>query len=76
MALYKPVEVKTRPNYRLWVKFTDGIEGEIDLAHLVGKGVFALWQKPGEFERCESVTVENSLRLRMLICALMQFTCR
>jgi len=39
--MFKPIQVKVLPNYKLWVKYTDGVEGEIDLSHLVGKGVFS-----------------------------------
>jgi hypothetical protein len=46
-----PVEVKALPNYRLWLRYTDGVTGEVDLSHLAGHGVFALWNEPGEFER-------------------------
>jgi hypothetical protein len=49
--MLKPVEVRALPNYRLWVKYTDGVAGEIDLSHLVGKGVFAHWQDYHFFER-------------------------
>ena len=46
-----PVEVKALPNYRLWLRYADGVTGEVDLSHLAGQGVFALWNEPGEFER-------------------------
>lgn len=49
--MFKPVAVKTLPDYRLWLRYADGIEGEVDLAHLVGQGVFRLWDVPGAFER-------------------------
>ena len=39
------------PGYRLWVRFSDGVEGEISLADLVGKGVFASWNDPEEFAK-------------------------
>ncbi len=46
-----PVEVKPLDNYRLWVKYLDGIEGVVDLSDLAGKGVFALWNDYREFEK-------------------------
>ena len=46
----RPVEVRPRPNYRLWLQYDDGTQGEIDLTHLVGQGVFAAWQDVGFFE--------------------------
>ncbi|MCX7839868.1 MAG: DUF2442 domain-containing protein, partial [Anaerolineae bacterium] len=38
-----PIEVKPLENYRIWLKYSDGREGIVDLSHLAGKGVFALW---------------------------------
>jgi len=46
-----PVEVKALPNYRLWLRYADGVAGEIDLSHLVGQGVFASWTDPREFQK-------------------------
>ncbi|MBI4208785.1 MAG: DUF2442 domain-containing protein [Deltaproteobacteria bacterium] len=48
--MFKPVEVKALPNYKLWVKFSDRIEGEVDLSPLVGKGVFSLWKDSRAFQ--------------------------
>ena len=45
------VEAKALPPYRVWVRFSDGVSGEVDLSHLLGKGLFARWRQPGEFER-------------------------
>jgi hypothetical protein len=59
--LYQVEAVEAKPHYRLWVRFADGVEGEVDLSQLVGKGVFALWNDPKEFEKVyvdpESFTV-------------------
>jgi hypothetical protein len=49
--IHKIVAAKALPNYRLWVSFEDGIEGEVDLSDLVGKGVFQVWQDPVEFAK-------------------------
>jgi hypothetical protein len=46
-----PTEVKPLDNYRLWVKFSDGVEGIVDLSEYAGKGVFALWSDYREFEK-------------------------
>ncbi len=48
--MFKPVEVKALPNYKLWLRYEDGTAGEVDLAHLAGKGVFALWNDYKAFE--------------------------
>lgn len=49
--MFHPIQVKALPGYRLWIKYADGTEGQIDLSHLVGKGVFALWEDKDTFER-------------------------
>jgi len=41
--MFDPVEVEARSDYRLWVRYADGTEGEVDLSHLAGRGVFELW---------------------------------
>ena len=49
--MYKLIQIKALPNYMLWVKFSDGVEGEADLSHLAGKGVFSLWNDYSAFEK-------------------------
>jgi hypothetical protein len=45
------LEVKPLEKYKLWLKFSDQTSGEVDLSHLAGKGVFALWNAPGKFQQ-------------------------
>ncbi len=47
----RPLEVKALDNYRLWLRYSDGTEGIVDLSDLVGKGVFALWNDQAEFQK-------------------------
>jgi len=47
--MHRVVAVRPSEGYRLWVRFDDGTEGEVDLSDLVGKGVFAAWQDRAEF---------------------------
>lgn len=47
----RPTQVKPLDGYRLWIQFSDGIEGVVDVSHLVGQGVFALWNDYREFEK-------------------------
>ena len=46
-----PTEVEARPGHRIWLRYSDGTAGEVDLSRLVGQGVFAAWNEPGCFER-------------------------
>jgi hypothetical protein len=41
--MHRIVEVKPLANYRVWIKFSDGVEGTVDLSELAGKGVFSAW---------------------------------
>lgn len=54
VGMIKPLVVRAKPDYRLWIRFSDGVEGEVDLTKLVGQGVFEAWEEPGVFE---SVTI-------------------
>jgi hypothetical protein len=48
--LYRITAVEPRPDYRLWVRFEDGTEGEVDLSDIAGRGVFRRWANhPEEF---------------------------
>jgi len=49
--LHRIVEARARRDYRVWIRFADGTEGEVDLSDLVGKGVFERWSDPREFEK-------------------------
>jgi hypothetical protein len=40
----KVVACKPLPKYHVWIRFDDGLEGDVDLNHLVGKGVFEVWE--------------------------------
>lgn len=48
--LYRIIDVKPRGHYRAWVCFEDGVEGEVDLSDLAGRGVFKRWEDPAEFD--------------------------
>ena len=49
--MIRPTEVHPRAGYRIWLRYADGVAGEIDLSHLAGKGVFNNWDQPGYFDR-------------------------
>jgi len=46
----KPVEVKARDGFRIWLRYDDGTEGEVDLSDVAGRGVFAAWNDPRVFD--------------------------
>ena len=57
----QPTEVEARQGCMLWVRYNDGVEGEIDLASLAGRGVFKAWDEPGAFESV-SITPYRAIR--------------
>ena len=55
--MFKIVEVKALHDYRLWLRYEDGVEGEVELSDLAGQGVFAAWNDRRFFE---DVHIDNS----------------
>jgi hypothetical protein len=49
--MIKPVLVKALPGYRIYLEFSDGNKGEVDLSDLAGKGVFKVWNDYEFFEK-------------------------
>ncbi|MYE46155.1 MAG: DUF2442 domain-containing protein [Chloroflexi bacterium] len=45
-----PTEVQARESYRIWLRYSDGAAGEVDLSHLAGRGVFSAWGERSCFE--------------------------
>lgn len=48
---YEIVAVQALPEYRLALRFADGVEGEVDVSDLAGHGVFAAWRDPAIFSQ-------------------------
>ncbi len=51
--MIKPVLVRALPNYCLYLEFSDGVKGEVNLSDLAGKGVFEVWKDYSFFEKVE-----------------------
>lgn len=49
--MIRPIEVRSVARYRIWLRYRDGTEGEVDLSDLAGRGVFAAWNTEGVFEQ-------------------------
>ena len=47
----KITDAKPLDQFRLHLRFDDGVTGVADLGHLAGRGVFQIWQRPGVFEQ-------------------------
>lgn len=51
MTLIRPITVRALPRYRIYLEFSDGAQGEVDLSGLAGKGVFKAWNDQGFFDQ-------------------------
>jgi len=56
-AMFKIVKVSVLQDYQLMLEFADGNKGIVDLSHLVGKGVFTLWD---DYSKFGNVTIGSS----------------
>jgi hypothetical protein len=57
----KIIACEPRPDYRVWIRFDDGLEGEVDLGYLVGKGVFKAWESIDFFNQVRIDPISNTL---------------
>ncbi len=48
--MIRPTEVQPREDHRIWLRYSDGTSGEVDLSHLAGRGVFKAWNARACFE--------------------------
>jgi hypothetical protein len=55
------IEARVLDSFRLYVKFSDGVEGEVDLSALAGQGVFAAWSDSVFFEQVQIGSSGRSL---------------
>ncbi len=49
--MIRPTLVRALSNYRLYLEFSDGSKGEVDLSDLAGGEVFGAWDNPDFFEK-------------------------
>ncbi len=47
----KITDAKPLAGFRLYLRFSDGTKGAVDLSDFRGKGVFNVWDLPGVFEQ-------------------------
>ena len=48
--MIRPTQVEPRDGYRIWLRYQHRTMGEIDLSHLVGRGVFEAWNDRACFD--------------------------
>lgn len=49
--MVRPIQVEARAGHRIWLRYSDGVEGEVDLSAFAGKGVFRIWDDRSCFEQ-------------------------
>lgn len=59
--MLKLIHAEPLRGYKLRLRYADGVTGVVDLSHLVGKGVFQLWNDPEAFARL-SIGTAGELR--------------
>lgn len=47
----KITEAKPRDNYKLFLRFDEGVSGVVDLSDIAGRGVFEAWKRNGIFDQ-------------------------
>ena len=67
--MHRVTACKAEEDYRLWLRFEDGLEGSVFLGNLLEIGAFKLWRDAREFEKVSvdpetaTVTWEGGIRL-------------
>jgi len=67
--MHRITACKPEEDYKLWLRFEDGLEGSVFLGNLLEIGAFQLWRDVREFEKVSvdpdtaTVTWEGGIRL-------------
>lgn len=48
--MHRITDIKALEGFRVWIKFSDNVEGVVDLSDVAGKGVFSVWKDRAVFE--------------------------
>ena len=46
----RPIAVEPREGYKIWLRYEDGVEGEVDLSDIPLTGIFEAWKDMSFFE--------------------------
>lgn len=46
----RPIAVEPRDGYRIWLRYEDGVEGEVDLSDIPHTGFFEVWKDKDFFD--------------------------
>ena len=73
--MIKPVWVKALEGYCIWVKFSDGVEGEVDLSSLRKRGAFSAVGTTDQISRTHGFQIQAiTSRLATWIFVLTRYT--
>jgi hypothetical protein len=67
--VHRVTACKVEDDYKLWLRFDDGLEGSVFLGNLLEIGAFKLWRDVSEFDKVcvdpvtATVTWEGGIRL-------------
>jgi len=50
VSLPRPLRVEAREGFRIWLEYSDGVSGVVDLSHLAGDDAFKIWNDRECFE--------------------------
>ncbi len=63
VSLPRPVKVEAREGYRIWLEYSDGVSGDVDLSHLAGYDAFKIWKDRECFQSvyldCGDISMER-----------------
>src|SRR5258708_13897699 len=65
---------RSRKNFRIWLRYDDGTQGEVDLSDVAGQGVFAAWNDADFFNSVRLRSEEHTSELQSpdhLVCRLL-----
>ena len=48
--MHRITDVRPLEGFQIWIKFSDGAEGVIDLSGFAGRGVFSIWEDLSVFQ--------------------------
>jgi len=50
-TMIRPVTIKALKDYKIWIEYSNGESGVVDLSEYVGKGIFKRWEDYSVFEK-------------------------
>ena len=58
-----PTRVEARPDFHIYLEFSDGTKGEVDLSDLASSEVFGKWKNPEFFRSVREIKWDEEIEL-------------